>query len=90
MGKHKHGKRRKLTCPEPTAELAAMPLPSWLEKAAQQDDAASLSSKHAWPVRLDRVMTLPLRQALATEGFSACTDLASILPEERQKWTVLG
>ena len=82
MGNYKQGERRKLTCSEPAAELAARPLPSWLETAAQQDDAASSSSKHAWPVRLDRVMTMPLRQALATEGFSACTDMASILPEE--------
>ena len=82
MSKHNHGKRRKLTCPEPAAESAVRSLPTWLEAATQQDDAASSSSTHVWPVRLARVMTPPLRQALAREGFSACSDLASLLPEE--------
>ena len=52
------------------------------EVATQQDEAASSSSSHVWPVMLDKVMTQPLRQALAREGFSACTDLTSLLPQE--------
>ena len=82
MGKHRHGKRRKLSCTEPAAGSAAQSLPTWLEAATRHDDDASPSSTHVWPARLDKVLTEPLRQALAREGFSACTDLASLLPQE--------
>ena len=82
MGKHRHGKRRKLSCTETAAGSAVQSLPTWLEAATRQDDVASPSPTHVWPARLDKVLTEPLRQALASEGFSACTDLASLLPQE--------
>ena len=82
MGKHRHGKRRNLSCAEPEARSAVQALPTGLEAAKRQEDAASPSPTHVGPARLDRVLTEPLRRALASEGFSACTDLASLLPQE--------
>ena len=82
MGKHRHGKRRKLSCAEQETGSAVHSLPTWLEAATRHVDAASPSPTHVWPARLDRVLTEPLRRALASEGFSACTDLAPLLPQE--------